>query len=72
MNTEHLTDTEKQLLGLMLFSTAMKMGPGSFIRINCIVDKLNVRPEFEFFMTDWISHATHNLNKDANESDTMP
>ena len=54
---EPLTGKEKNLVGFALFSTAMKIGPNCFPIVEEIIDKLEVRIDFEFYAKDWIEYS---------------
>lgn len=54
---ETLTNEEKKLLGFALFTTAMKIGPESFDRVEKIAVKTGVLEEFVFYAKDWIEYS---------------
>lgn len=59
---EQLTETEKRIVALALFSAAMKEGKALFIQIEALTHKLGIEEEFEFYANDWIEYANKNKN----------
>lgn len=66
INMEQLTEKERQLVAFFLFSASMRIGPSSFSIIETIIDKIEIREEFEFYAKDLLEHA----NKKNNETPT--
>lgn len=54
---EQLSERERKLTGFALFSLSMKIGPPSFSAMEELIDKIEVRAEFEFYAKDWIEYA---------------
>lgn len=61
--SEPLTDKQRKLLGFALFSTAMKIGPNSFLHIENIVKKLDVQKEFVEYADSWIKFPKKDKEK---------
>lgn len=65
---ENLTETERDVVGLALFTFAMKLGPTKFDAIEKIIQKLEVTDEFVHYAKDWIKFSTEQTTAAVIES----
>lgn len=56
-----LTEAERKLLALALFSFAMKHGLGSFTEVAALVSTLKIEEEYIEYAERWLAHKKTNL-----------
>jgi hypothetical protein len=62
---DELSEVEKRFVALALQGVAMRTGPESFKIVDSVAQKLEIWPQLEFYLRDWLGLAQNDEERSA-------